>query len=171
MGREVRRVIAGWNHPKDESGEYIPLFEGREYAPRVAEWDIGASKWAEGLRDDWNGGWKPLEDDEKDISFEKWSGERPKKEDYMPEWPEELLTHIMMYEDTSEGTPISPAFDTPEELAKWLVDNNASAFGGMTATYEQWLNVCQGAFAPSAVIEIGDGGGVIRSGVEFVAPR
>ena len=97
------------------------------------------------------------------MNFSEWHGERPKKEDYMPEWPEEMLTHIMMYEDTSEGTPISPAFTTPEELAKWLADNNASAFGDMTATYEQWLNVCRGAFAPSLVID--EHG--MRSGVEI----
>jgi len=57
----------------------------------------------------------------------------------------------MMYENTSEGTPISPPFETPEELARWLADNNASAFGGMTATYEQWLATCKGLYAPSMV--------------------
>jgi len=45
----------------------------------------------------------------------------------------------MMYETCTEGTPISPAFATPEELARWLADNEASAFGGMTASYEGWL--------------------------------
>lgn len=57
----------------------------------------------------------------------------------------------MMYENTSEGTPISPVFETPEALARWLADNNASAFGGMGATYEQWLATCREGFAPSAV--------------------
>lgn len=42
----------------------------------------------------------------------------------------------MIYETCSEGSPISPAFETPEELARWLTDNS---FGSMTATYEQWL--------------------------------
>jgi len=57
----------------------------------------------------------------------------------------------MMYEDTSEGTPISPAFATPEELARWLVDNNASAFGDSTGSYEVWLRVARGGWAPSMV--------------------
>ena len=57
----------------------------------------------------------------------------------------------MMYEDTSEGTPISPIFATPEELARWLTDTKASAFGGQAATYEGWLRVAQGGWAPSAV--------------------
>jgi hypothetical protein len=70
-----------------------------------------------------------------------------------------------MYEDTSEGTPISPAFGTPETLAQWLADTGASASGDMTATYEEWLNVARGAWAPSFVAV----DGVMRSGVAFVA--
>lgn len=153
MGREVRRVPKDWKHPKNEHGNYIALFDGSDFSRRVKEWDEGAAKWAEGLRDDWNGGWKPLEDDEKGMTFEEWDGGRPKAEDYMPEWPAEECTHLMMYEDTSEGTPISPAFETPEELARWLADNNASAFGSMTATYEQWLGMCKAGRAPSAVCD------------------
>lgn len=68
----------------------------------------------------------------------------------------------MMYETTSEGTPISPAFTSPEELARWLTDTGASAFGKDTATYEQWLRVCQGGYAPSAIYT-SDGG--LQSGV------
>ena len=69
----------------------------------------------------------------------------------MPDWPAEQCTHLMMYEDTSEGTPISPAFATPEELARWLTDNGASAFGSSTGSYEGWLRVAKGGWAPSMV--------------------
>jgi hypothetical protein len=89
----------------------------------------------------------------------------PDKRDYMPDWPEEQRTHYMMYEDTSEGTPISPAFATPEELAQWLVDNGASAFAGETASYDAWLRIARGGFAPSAVLDSGQ----LKSGVEFMA--
>ena len=91
-----------------------------------------------------------------------WFGQAPDQNNYMPDWPQEERTHYMMYEDTSEGTPISPAFETPEELAQWLVDNNASAFGSSTASYEGWLRVAKGGFACSMVIH----GGVIESGVD-----
>jgi hypothetical protein len=70
----------------------------------------------------------------------------------MPNWPDDVSTHLMMYEDTTEGTPISPAFKTPEELAQWLVDNKASAFGRSLGTYEGWLRVARGGFAPSMVV-------------------
>ena len=70
----------------------------------------------------------------------------------MPDWPESERTHLQMYESTSEGTPISPVMETPEQLARWLADTGASAFAGMTATYEQWLAVARGGFAPSAYV-------------------
>jgi hypothetical protein len=82
-------------------------------------------------------------------------GGAPDQNDYMPAWPEAERTHFMMYESTSEGTPISPAFATAEELAKWLADTRASAFAGQPATYEQWLRVCNGGYAPSAVMQDG----------------
>ena len=56
------------------------------------------------------------------------------------------------------------AFRTPEELARWLADTGASAFGEMTATYEQWLATCRSGWAPSAVACGGD----LVSGVEFM---
>jgi len=34
-----------------------------------------------------------------------------------------------MWEDTSEGSPISPVFKTAEELAQWLEDNGAPKSG------------------------------------------
>jgi hypothetical protein len=69
-----------------------------------------------------------------------------------------------MWETTSEGSPISPVFKTPERLARWLADNRASACGAETATYEQWLGMVRGGWAPSMV----GGSGGMRSGVEFI---
>lgn len=143
MGREVRKVRADWKHPRDErTGHHKPLFDGADYERRKNGWLATLAE--RGLQE-------TLE----------WEGNPPNQDDYMPDWPEAERTHYMMYEDTSEGTPISPAFATPEELARWLADNGASAFGSDTATYEQWLRVCNGGFAPSMVM---DSNG-IRSGV------
>ena len=145
MGREVRMVPANWEHPKEEQPwgyDYTPLFEGYQ----AAHDEFMASVKMNGLQE-------ALE----------WFGRAPNTEDYMPDWPEEERTHFMMYETCSEGTPLSPAFETPEELARWLADNDASSFGKGTASYEQWLRVCNGGYAPSAVIT----NGVIKSGVEM----
>ena len=76
-----------------------------------------------------------------------WNHPKDKNGRYIPPYDSEA-THIMMYE---KGTPISPAFATTEELSRWLADNNASAFGVMTATYDQWLHVVEKGYACSAV--------------------
>ena len=154
MGREVRKVPANWQHPKRASGRYIALYDSC-YESRAKEWDEESAKWGNGEFPSY------ASEESQSLTYAEWSGERPKAEDYMPEWPDSECTHYMMYETTSEGTPISPSFPTPEELARWLSDNNASAFGDMTATYEQWLRVANGGFACSAVVA----GGKLESGV------
>lgn len=146
MGREVRRVPADWQHPKDEqTGRYKPLFDGAGFADRLREWNDENAKWSSGVFPDY------ASEENRKLTYSEWAGDQPKSCDYMPDWPAEQRTHLMMYEDTTEGTPISPAFKTPEELARWLVDNNASAFGSQTGTYEGWLRVAKGGWAPSAV--------------------
>ena len=67
-----------------------------------------------------------------------------------------------MWEDVSEGSPISPVCESAEALAKWLADNGSSASGSMTATYDQWLNTIKRGWATSLVIENGS----VKSGVE-----
>ena len=141
MGREVRRVPADWQHPKKDNGGYIPLFEG--YKSNAAAFMLMAKN--KGLQEavDYMG--------------------CPDKNDYMPDFEEKEKTHYMMYEDTTEGTPISPAFKEPEELAKWLTNSNGSAFGDMTGSYDGWLRVAKGGFAPSAVLDANG----LRSGVDI----
>lgn len=143
MGREVRKVKSDWKHPKDGNGNFKPLYDGYNAALKDFM-DMTTNK---GLQEaiDYMG--------------------VPDKNDYMPDWPEEERTHLMMYEDTSEGTPISPAFEKPEDLAKWLADNKASSFGSMTATYDQWLKMIIGfGWSPSSIVDKNG----LKSGVEFI---
>ncbi len=165
MGRELRMVPKNWEHPTNEQGRLIPLL-GWSYTKSLNEWNEGKQKWSEGLREVWypkegEDKWKPIDEEDKNMTWEEWSGSKPEKEDYMPEWNEDEKTHYQMYENTSEGTPISPVMESPEKLARWLADNNASAFGSSTATYEQWLNTIRAGFAPSAIMV----NGVMDSGV------
>lgn len=92
----------------------------------------------------------------------QWAGNPPDAKYYRPNWREETRTHYQMYETTSEGTPLSPVMESPEVLARWLTDNNASACGNEGASYEGWLRVCKGGYAPSMVIN----NGVLKSGVD-----
>jgi len=165
MGREVRRVPADWVHPTHEVPDWktgrmierlMPLYPGEGYQTNVDEWDEECAKWKTGWRPDY------ADEDSKGMTYEQFAGQRPHCDDYMPNWSESERTHYMMYEDTTEGTPISPAFATPEELARWLTDAGASAFGTSTATYEGWLRVASGGYAPSMVISSAG----IESGVD-----
>ena len=160
MGREVRRVPKGWQHPKVSRYNYLKGCYEDIYQPKHD------SSFAEAMRE-WYREWEAWERGEKpegvtSETYWEYAGGPPDPEYYMPQWPEHERTHLMMYEDTSEGTPISPAFETPEELARWLVDNHASAFGGMEGSYEGWLRIAQGGWAPSMVIA----NGVMQSGVD-----
>jgi hypothetical protein len=141
MGREVRRVPADWQHPKGRSGQFKPLHKG-DYKTAAAEWH------AEYLT------FKP---DEFSAYYWEYAGNPPGEEEYMFQEPPDpaTLTHLVMYENTTEGTPISPAFATPEELARWLADTGASSFGHMKATYEEWLETCLRGWAPSMAITNG----------------
>ena len=170
MGREIRMVPPGWEHPKNDKGNYRPLLKG-SYTTAAADWDEGWAHWQNGEIENYSldgpKAWKPKSDSAKECAtYTDWAGQRPSPDDYMPDFPAGTATMLVMYEDTSEGTPISPAFATPEELARWLADTGASAFGGMTATYEQWLATCKAGFAPSMIMEVGPGGNRMMSGVE-----
>jgi len=72
-----------------------------------------------------------------------------------------------MWEDTSEGSPISPVFKTPEELAKWLSDTGASAMGSQTATEKEWLSMIKQEWSPSGAIIDGE----LMNGVEAAYRR
>lgn len=194
MSREVRKVPADWQHPKYSEDEisvephlrdrFRPMLD-ESHADAVErwlhedlpEWVAGERLWRLEGRVSTHRGIETIAEvvaraeeyrRPKIPTYQWWAGECPQfpdPSDYMPQWPDEQRTHYMMYEDTSEGTPISPAFETPEELARWLVDNEASAFAGQTASYEAWLRVAKGGFAPSAVMTNGE----MVSGVEAMA--
>lgn len=70
-----------------------------------------------------------------------------------------------MWENTSEGSPMSPVFKRGDELAGWLANTSASSFGSDTATYEEWLSMIEGAgWAMDMVISDGQ----MMSGVSFM---
>lgn len=143
MGREVRKVPSYWQHPVSEEGHYIPLCPS-SHIDDLQAFETAQKQWGLGF---YEGEIKT--EDMNNCSYAEWVGEPTLPEDCMPLWTDEEATHYMMYETTTEGTPISPALETLENLARWLADNKASAFGRMTATYEQWLSVCNAEYIPS----------------------
>ena len=108
MGREIRMVPKDWQHPKDDNGQYKPL-HNYSFKQCHAEWVEGFMQWQKGYRMHGNDGWIPIEDEYKHLTFSEWDGDEPKSDEYMPDFKPEEATFLMMYENTSEGTPISPA--------------------------------------------------------------
>lgn len=99
MGREIRRVPAYWEHPRDTDGKYIPLRDNYDEALAEFEHDIQA-RGLRGAIEDWGGG--PREDDYTHYGCQPCN------------W-------YQLYETVSEGTPLSPPFEKPEELIEYLV--------------------------------------------------
>ena len=65
-----------------------------------------------------------------------------------------------VWQDTTEGGPVSPVFESPKDLATWMVENDDSIT--KDTTYEQWLKFIETeSSAPSMIMS----GGTIGSGV------
>lgn len=48
-----------------------------------------------------------------------------------------------LWEDCSEGSPVSPVFTSLEELCAWCADH-ATTFGSFRATKEEWREMLDG---------------------------
>lgn len=109
--RELRVIARGWQHPEDERGRHIPLLPSISY-PRTPE-----AKRAYRLE----------------------FGHAARRAEYMPDATGR--TEVAVYETTTEGTPISPAFpNTPQgrmQLIAWCADN-ATTYGSNRTGVEGW---------------------------------
>lgn len=83
MGREIRRVIPNWEHPKDNKG-YKPLLEG--FNESREEWWEGYDNWQDGVYPEWISEESLLQARSGKLTYEEHKGEIPKTTDYMPEW-------------------------------------------------------------------------------------
>lgn len=55
-----------------------------------------------------------------------------------------------VWETVSEGSPISPVFEKPEDLANWMISNDKSTTKG--TTFEQWMTfITRTQWAPSLI--------------------
>lgn len=164
MGFEVRRVARDWIHPRAR-GEFIPLLAWPDGVDDlVADWHHERRQWERGEHPAQLEGWGGAIEDFADFA------PMPDPAVYMPYWPAEARTHFQMYETTTEGTPVSPVFESPESLARWLALAGQTACETLKGTYEEWLLVCRGAFAPSMVASQGrDGRTTFQNGVAGLA--
>lgn len=122
MGREVRRVPPNWNHPvvdRDNGRPGKQPMHNRSYADARAEWLDGLRRWEAGedpAREEYKN------DDGTTQDYWEWHGEPPDRACYRP-WNDSDATWFQLWETVSEGTPVSPPFETKEELAQYLAAN------------------------------------------------
>ena len=134
--REVRRVPLNWKHPQ------------------------------EGIYHNGRTRYRPLHARSRLLDLDRWNAENPDlaeddaygPDDYMPEFPEGTPMGYQLYETTTEGTPVSPVFTTPEDLAAWC-EHCATVFARSTWTKEQWLRSFRdGTTAVASLGNIGPSG-------------
>jgi len=144
MGREIRRVPADWEHPKDERGHFILMYD-EEYVTKAREWVVNCIAWEQGTHEDLTSGRTTKEEY---PFYWEWSDSPPDDATYRPSFTSEP-THFQIYETVSEGTPVSPVFASRDDLADWLVSQGTSRDAANA--------FAEGGWAPSMVFSQGRG--------------
>ena len=126
MGREIRRVPFGWEHPTrcsiyhgdyhdNSCGNYQPMHD-QDYESAAEAWISGFTRFMAGDK----GGAVTSA-----VYFWEYEGPPPEEEHYRPKITEEPICY-QIYETVSEGTPVSPVFETLGDLEAWLVKEGYS---------------------------------------------
>jgi hypothetical protein len=125
MGREIRRVPANWEHPRIECTHspwgggysdakanggkcYQPMYDN-DFQSEMDEWIKEYILWKEGGHPEC-----------KDIfDFCDDYNNPPRPEYYHPKFDNPVWYQV--YETVSEGTPVTPPFETKQELVDYLI--------------------------------------------------
>ena len=119
MGREIRMVPPHWDHPTDEKdGHFIPMYD-KTFAQACQEWKEKFAAWERGERPDYF----QTEKHPADLQFWEYDDGLPEDRNVYRPWQDEEATWVQLWETVSEGTPVSPPFETREELAAYLAEN------------------------------------------------
>jgi len=152
MGREIRRVPRGWKHPRNERGDYRPLYD-RDYETAAQEWLDAVIAWANGTHEDIT---KYPGCKENNRYYWEWADGPPDEAYYRQKWTEEP-TCYQIYQTVSEGTPVSPVFETLDDMGIWLKEQGYSDEATQAFLESGW--------APSMVVS----GGKITMSIESLA--
>lgn len=136
MSREIRKVPKNWEHPRYNHPSYYPSDRseaGNRYFPLYdMDYKIEAQKWINNFNL-WQKGEHEYQFESKDPPpdyYWDFDGPPPEEISYRSESLgtefREPAACYQVYETVSEGTPISPKFDSLEELAAWLVGQGYS---------------------------------------------
>ena len=119
MGRKLVMVPPNWSHPvvvRSNGREgFQPMFD-QSFEQAASEWKLEFLKWVMGEFPDYCG------EENKCLEYWEWAGDPPCREHYRP-WKDEEATWFQLWENVSEGTPVTPPFPTKEQLIDYLVAN------------------------------------------------
>lgn len=159
MGREIRRVPANWDHPTryperiDDRPNFRPLMD--DYIGSLEYWKKDVDEFIAYMTEVIQTGQTMIYDNEYSSPIDVYEYltdedqlSPPDANDYMPsgDW-------YQLFETVSEGTPLSPPFEKPEELVEWLANNND--YCGHTWSREQAEAMVRVGFAPSGIFANG----------------
>lgn len=130
MGREIRMVPKGWEHPRKDNGHYQPLHD-EPFAAAAREWLDKCIAWDNGTYPDC------AEHKADNPFFWQWEGNPPDPEYYRPEFTTPA-DHFQVYETVSEGTPVSPVFETEDQIVAWLIGRGHSEAAARNFVKTKW---------------------------------
>ena len=140
MGREIRRVPKDWIHPTDENGNDLPMFDNT-YEKAAKEWIQEFLQWEAGEHEG------QVKSNTSCIYCWEYIGNPPDEKYYHPPFSSEP-THYQIYQTVSEGSPVSPIFETEEDLIEWLIEEGYSQEAATKFVEYKW--------APSMVSKDGE---------------
>lgn len=121
MGRKIRMVPANWEHPttKDAYGRdrLQPMLD-ETFASARKEWMDELAKWEAGERPSYF----DASEHPADIAYWEYNSTPPDRAYYRP-WSDEEATWFQLWETVTEGTPVSPPFETADELVEYLAEH------------------------------------------------
>lgn len=150
MGREVRATKRGWQAPTNAYGDYLDHFE-KPYRQALLDWakDVASVKNAHGVT--------TMHEVTCAPQYQKAMAEIsqcypiPQPDDYpMPEYGPDDELQYAVYETVTAGTPITPWFNTKEELRDYLVNVGSMRDGKLSQ--EEADHLIEHGWVPTAVI-------------------
>lgn len=153
MGREIRRVPKNWEHPKNKKGKFIPLLD--DYIGYLGFYKEEVDKFIFYMTE-------IIEKNEVKVYGKLFTNVKELYE-YLNEDNQikpPIINDFMLtgewyqlFENVSEGTPLSPPFETKKELIEWLVNNQD--YWNYQWTKAQAEGILKSEYSPSFIVANG----------------
>lgn len=149
MGRELRMVPPNWEHPRkaytNYEIHYKPMFE-TSFRKAADDWTAGFLAWLAKY---------PSGVNEDGYRYWEYEGDPPEKDTHAP-FEDSEATWFQLFENVSEGTPVSPPFATAEELVEYLVANgdfwDQKNGHGQKYSRKAAESLVRGGYCPSMIV-------------------